>query len=437
MSIRLRSGGKWCKLPAGEVLLGRHESCTLQLDDPRLSRQHARLTVSRDRLRIEDLGSANGVHVNGQRIDEPTPCGHGDRLVVGPFTFDVEIDPDSDCPAVLEGSLHEAPLASSSNENEFLPSTDRHADGDATVVGEPVTRVDGDPLTPNPADDQRRAGGSAGSSGDAALRPSSRPTTAIARERSGEEPSTHEPEQAPTASAAHPFESDTTSMVREGDRANFEPQTRRGTTVALMPRDPRTRIRHELERGRWARLLAAFLDALYSQSLALAIALPCVIAGYVVALEHAGAGMIGGVPILAEGVKPAGLGPLAASLTSAAGWGAVDIMLVTLRAEHREAFLVFFVAATAAVLAWLLVNISLLVAATMIKGAPYWHRRFGFSIRDRETGLLCSPGRSALRWLLAALLGWMAPVFILLALPSPHDKLAGCVLRRRSPSADE
>src|SRR5205807_2290164 len=41
------------------------------LDHPHVSRRHARLLVDGDRVRLHDLGSANGTFVNGRRLTEP------------------------------------------------------------------------------------------------------------------------------------------------------------------------------------------------------------------------------------------------------------------------------------------------------------------------------------------------------------------------------
>jgi hypothetical protein len=41
---------------------------------------------------IEDLGSANGVQVNGKRLTGPQELGHGDRIVVGHHEIDVIIE---------------------------------------------------------------------------------------------------------------------------------------------------------------------------------------------------------------------------------------------------------------------------------------------------------------------------------------------------------
>lgn len=50
------------------TVVGRSSDCGLQLDQPGLSRQHARLIPTHDGLQIEDLGSTNGTTVNGRRV---------------------------------------------------------------------------------------------------------------------------------------------------------------------------------------------------------------------------------------------------------------------------------------------------------------------------------------------------------------------------------
>lgn len=56
--------------PQREYLIGRGLDCDLRIVDPRLSRRHARLAVQADRWRLSDLGSKNGVQLDGRRIDE-------------------------------------------------------------------------------------------------------------------------------------------------------------------------------------------------------------------------------------------------------------------------------------------------------------------------------------------------------------------------------
>ena len=65
------------------IVLGRSGACQLLLDDPLVSRQHARLLVSNVGVLVEDLGSTNGVFVNETRISGPTALSDGDRLLIG------------------------------------------------------------------------------------------------------------------------------------------------------------------------------------------------------------------------------------------------------------------------------------------------------------------------------------------------------------------
>jgi hypothetical protein len=67
-----------------EQTLGRGRSAGIVLPDPTASRVHARLTLGPAGAQVMDLGSKNGVRVNGVRIDR-RPCSlrPGDELVVG------------------------------------------------------------------------------------------------------------------------------------------------------------------------------------------------------------------------------------------------------------------------------------------------------------------------------------------------------------------
>ncbi len=68
----------------GETLAGRSEDADIFLGDVTVSRHHAKFTVDESGLRVEDLGSTNGIYVNMTRLDaaQLTP---GDRLIIGKF----------------------------------------------------------------------------------------------------------------------------------------------------------------------------------------------------------------------------------------------------------------------------------------------------------------------------------------------------------------
>lgn len=83
MGYRLRYLSREFELAEGHFLIGRSEECQLTLSDPLVSRVHARLRVLQDSVLIEDLGSRNGVTVNGEAIQRPHKVRHGDRVHIG------------------------------------------------------------------------------------------------------------------------------------------------------------------------------------------------------------------------------------------------------------------------------------------------------------------------------------------------------------------
>ncbi len=83
MRFRLRYLHHDLELGEGQFAIGRNASCQLSLDDPLVSRRHAMLTVSADRVFLEDLQSRNGVLVNSRRIQGTVELKVGDRIMIG------------------------------------------------------------------------------------------------------------------------------------------------------------------------------------------------------------------------------------------------------------------------------------------------------------------------------------------------------------------
>jgi two-component system response regulator AtoC len=72
------------ELPAtGVRVIGRGPDADIQVEDPLVSRRHARLLLSEGQVRVEDLGSHNGTRVNGHRILGAKPLLAGDELAIG------------------------------------------------------------------------------------------------------------------------------------------------------------------------------------------------------------------------------------------------------------------------------------------------------------------------------------------------------------------
>lgn len=74
--------GKLVLRPSGCVI-GRSQTADLYIDDPQASRKHARLDLDARGPTIQDLGSANGVFVNGARIRKPVLLHEEDKLLIG------------------------------------------------------------------------------------------------------------------------------------------------------------------------------------------------------------------------------------------------------------------------------------------------------------------------------------------------------------------
>jgi FHA domain len=70
-------------LPRGVTVIGRGVECNLTIEDPLVSRQHARIVIDDESARVEDLNSRNGVRVNGLIVRGPTLLVDRDRLRVG------------------------------------------------------------------------------------------------------------------------------------------------------------------------------------------------------------------------------------------------------------------------------------------------------------------------------------------------------------------
>jgi hypothetical protein len=64
------------------AVIGRSRECEVQIADPNVSRQHAELRREGDTYVIVDLGSTNGIEVNGRRVKRAT-LEPGDRISLG------------------------------------------------------------------------------------------------------------------------------------------------------------------------------------------------------------------------------------------------------------------------------------------------------------------------------------------------------------------
>lgn len=75
--------GKEFPLEKTEIFVGRDLSNDIVINDPEISRRHARLFAQGGSYVLEDLGSTNGTFINGQRLVGPAILRPGDSVTFG------------------------------------------------------------------------------------------------------------------------------------------------------------------------------------------------------------------------------------------------------------------------------------------------------------------------------------------------------------------
>jgi hypothetical protein len=88
----LVTDGKRMVVGAEGATIGRSRDCDVVLADGNVSRRHAEVRPRGDGWMVADLGSTNGVTVNGARIEQAQLLRGGDRIEVGTtlLTFELE-----------------------------------------------------------------------------------------------------------------------------------------------------------------------------------------------------------------------------------------------------------------------------------------------------------------------------------------------------------
>ncbi|MBV9715633.1 MAG: DHA2 family efflux MFS transporter permease subunit [Solirubrobacterales bacterium] len=79
--------GEAAPVMAGSATVGREPECDLQVLDSEVSRRHAKVTIRDGIAVIDDLHSANGTYVNGERILGPRQLSPADRIQIGEATI--------------------------------------------------------------------------------------------------------------------------------------------------------------------------------------------------------------------------------------------------------------------------------------------------------------------------------------------------------------
>lgn len=109
--------------------LGREVVNEIVINDPEVSRRHARISARQGGYVVEDMGSTNGTFLNGRRVTSPTPLYQGDKIELGPTTTITFVLSEADATGPVPGHT---------SEEEYEPLSDDSAEYYARPPAEPL-----------------------------------------------------------------------------------------------------------------------------------------------------------------------------------------------------------------------------------------------------------------------------------------------------------
>ena len=101
VAIEGASAGVEVPLERGVVVVGRGPSVDVAFDDPSMSRQHVAVEYAGSGFRVRDLGSTNGLRLNGTAVQVGDLC-DGDRFEIGHTVFQLVIEDAENEPDVYD-----------------------------------------------------------------------------------------------------------------------------------------------------------------------------------------------------------------------------------------------------------------------------------------------------------------------------------------------
>ena len=104
VAYRLFWGPREIALEEGETILGRDPDTTVFIDHTSVSRHHARIEISGERVTVEDLQSKNGTFLGGRTLDSPALLADGDELKLGSVSLKFRVFPLSGSTATADDS---------------------------------------------------------------------------------------------------------------------------------------------------------------------------------------------------------------------------------------------------------------------------------------------------------------------------------------------
>ncbi len=114
----LRHGGREIPLAEGDTVLGRSRGCGVRVDEECVSRSHALLSIHGEEAQVRDLGSSNGLFVNGRRVSKETPLKNGDTVSLGSALLSFVAIPPPEVEA--KTAMISVPVRPSRNVTQFI-----------------------------------------------------------------------------------------------------------------------------------------------------------------------------------------------------------------------------------------------------------------------------------------------------------------------------
>lgn len=104
-----------------EITIGRQEGNTIRLTERNVSRKHARLLKQNGHIFVEDLGSYNGIKINGDRVRGQVSLNEGDLVQIGDYDLAVQRELEATTPP--PGRPHNDLESTSPHHTPKLPDT--------------------------------------------------------------------------------------------------------------------------------------------------------------------------------------------------------------------------------------------------------------------------------------------------------------------------
>ncbi len=114
-----------------EITIGRQEGNTIRLTERNVSRRHARLLRQNGHILVEDLGSYNGIRINGDRIQGQVQVNEGDLIQIGDYDLAVQRE-------ASEAAPHGAPNANDKTQEVQAISVPRTNGASSNAVTKPL-----------------------------------------------------------------------------------------------------------------------------------------------------------------------------------------------------------------------------------------------------------------------------------------------------------